>query len=65
METTSISVKVKHGIKVMKLVKSLIGWEVILTGRESEIRRSASQKWKKDHVSGKIKCKCKEKKKEI
>ena len=28
METTRNSVKVKLGIKVMKLVESLIGWEV-------------------------------------
>ena len=28
METTRNSVKVKVGIKVMKLVESLIGWDV-------------------------------------
>ena len=28
METTHNSVKVKVGIKIMKLVESLIGWEV-------------------------------------
>ena len=36
METTRNSVKVKLGIKVMKLAKSLIGWKVIVTGKESE-----------------------------
>ena len=35
METTHDSVKVKVGIKVMKLVKSLIGWEVTV-GQGSE-----------------------------
>ena len=35
METTHNSVKVKVGIKVMKLVESLIGWEVIV-GQGSE-----------------------------
>ena len=36
METTRISVKVKLGIKAMKLVKSLIGWEVTVTGQGPE-----------------------------
>ena len=36
METTRNSVKVKLGIRVMKLVESLIGWEVTLTGQGSE-----------------------------
>ena len=35
METTRSSVKVKVGIKVMKLVESLIGWEVTV-GQASE-----------------------------
>ena len=35
METTHNSLKVKVGIKVMKLVESLIGWEVTV-GQESE-----------------------------
>ena len=35
METTRNSVKVKVGIKVMKLVDSLIGWEVTV-GQGSE-----------------------------
>ena len=35
METTHNSVKVKLGIKVMKLVESLIGWEVTV-GKGSE-----------------------------
>ena len=35
METTHNSVNVKLGIKVMKLVESLIGWEVT-AGQESE-----------------------------
>ena len=35
METTHNSVKVKLGIKVMKLVESLIGWEVTV-GQGSE-----------------------------
>ena len=35
METTRNSVKVKVGILVMKLVESLIGWEVIV-GQGSE-----------------------------
>ena len=35
METTRNSVKVKVGIKVMKLVESLIGWEVTV-GQGSE-----------------------------
>ena len=36
METTRNSVKVKLGIQAMKLVKSLIGSEVTVTGRGSE-----------------------------
>ena len=36
METTRYSVKVKLGIKLMKLVKNLIGWDVTVTGRWSE-----------------------------
>ena len=36
METTRNSVKVKLGIKVMKSVESLIGWEVTVTGQGSE-----------------------------
>ena len=36
IETTRTSVKVKLGIKVMKLAKSQIGWEVTVTGRGSE-----------------------------
>ena len=36
IETTRTSVKVKLGIKVMKLVKSLIGWEVTVTSEGSE-----------------------------
>ena len=36
MENTRNSVKVKPGIKVMKLVESLIGWEVTVTGQGSE-----------------------------
>ena len=36
METTRNSVKVKLGIKVIKLVKSLIGMEFTVAGRESE-----------------------------
>ena len=35
METTRKSVKVKLGIQVMKLVKSVIGWEVTVTGQGS------------------------------
>ena len=35
METTRYSVKVKVGINVMKLVESLIGWEVTV-GQGSE-----------------------------
>ena len=35
METTRNSVKVKVGIKVMKLVESLIGW-VVTVGQGSE-----------------------------
>ena len=35
METTHNSVKVKRGIKIMKLVESLIGWEVTV-GQGSE-----------------------------
>ena len=35
METTHYSVKVKVGINVMKLVESLIGWEVTI-GQGSE-----------------------------
>ena len=38
METTHNSVKVKRGMKVMKLVESLIGWDVIvLQGSEWQI----------------------------
>ena len=37
METTRNSVKVKVGIKVMKLVESLIGW-VVTVGEGSEIQ---------------------------
>ena len=33
MKTTHNSVKVKLGIKVMKLVESLIGWEVTVGQR--------------------------------
>ena len=36
METTRISLKVKFGIKVMKWVESLNGWEVTVTGQGSE-----------------------------
>ena len=36
METTHKSAKVELGMKVIKLVKSLIGWEVTVTGRFSE-----------------------------
>ena len=36
METTRNLVKVKLGIKVIKLVKSLIGMEVTVGGRGSE-----------------------------
>ena len=36
METTSNSVKLKLGIKVMKLVEILIVWEGTVTGRGSE-----------------------------
>ena len=36
METTRNSVKVKPGIKVMKLVESLISWEFTVTGQGSE-----------------------------
>ena len=36
METTRYSIKVKIGMKVIKLVKSLIGWEVTVTGRAAE-----------------------------
>ena len=36
METIPNSVKVKLGIRVMKLLESLIGWEVTVTGRRSE-----------------------------
>ena len=38
METTHNSVKVKLGIKVMKLMESLISWEVTVTGQGSECR---------------------------
>ena len=38
MEITHNSVKVKFGIKVMKLVESLIGWEVVIVGQGSEGR---------------------------
>ena len=37
METTHNSVKVKVGIKVMKLVESLIGWEVTDQGSECHL----------------------------
>ena len=36
METTRYSVKVKLGNRIMRLVESLIGWEVTLTGQYSE-----------------------------
>ena len=36
METTRNSVKVKLGINVLKLVESLIGLEVTVTGQGSE-----------------------------
>ena len=36
METTRSSVKVKQGSKVTKLVKSLIGWQVTVTGQETD-----------------------------
>ena len=36
MKITRNSRKVKLGIKVMKLVKSLIGWEVTVTGQGSD-----------------------------
>ena len=36
LETTRNSVKVKIAIKVMKLMESLIGWEVTVTGQGSE-----------------------------
>ena len=36
IEITRTSVKVKLDIKVMKLVKSLIGWEVTVTSEGSE-----------------------------
>ena len=36
IETTSNSMKVKLGIKFMKLVKSLIDWKVTVTGRGSK-----------------------------
>ena len=36
MDTTGNSVKVKPSIKVIKLVESLIGWEVTVTGQGSE-----------------------------
>ena len=36
METTLNSVKVKFGIKVMKLVESLIGYEITVPGQGSE-----------------------------
>ena len=35
-KTTRNSVNVKLGIKVIKLAKSLIGWEVNVSGRVSE-----------------------------
>ena len=35
METTRNSVKVKLGTRVMKLMESLIGWEVTVTGQGS------------------------------
>ena len=40
MESTRNSVKVKLGIKVMKLVESLVGWEVTVTGQMSECGKS-------------------------
>ena len=40
MKTSRNSVKVTLGIQAMKLVKSLIGWEVTVTGRESECHLS-------------------------
>ena len=36
IQTTRNSVKVKPGNKVIKLVESLIGWEVTVTGQGSE-----------------------------
>ena len=36
IKTTSNSVNVEFGISVMKLVESLIGWEVTATGQGSE-----------------------------
>ena len=36
IETNRKSMKVKIGIKVMKLVESLIDWEVTVTGKGSE-----------------------------
>ena len=36
IETTRNLVKVNLGIKFMKLVNSLVGWEVTVTGRWSE-----------------------------
>ena len=36
IETTRNSAKVKLGIKVMKFVEGLIGWEVTVTGQGSE-----------------------------
>ena len=43
LETTYNSVKVKLGIKVMKLVESLIDWEVTVgNGHKSKRRRSDS-----------------------
>ena len=36
IETTCNLVKVKPGVKVMTLVEYLIGWEVTVTGQESE-----------------------------
>ena len=39
IETTRNSVKVKLDINVMKLVESLIGWEVIVTGQRSGSQR--------------------------
>ena len=36
IEISRNSVNVKFGIKVLRLVKSLIGWDVIATGQASE-----------------------------
>ena len=40
METTHNSVKAKLGIKVMKLVESLIGWEVTVGQQRQGVRMS-------------------------